>query len=918
MKSISNLLFLLVCSFCCGLLPGCCPDTALPVKPEDDRFTTEVLASNLDEPMQFELMSDGRVVFAERKGKINVYDPSTKSVKVIAEIPVRHTFAGYTSSGTHESEDGIHGVLLDPQFESNHWIYVFYAPEVGGPKNQLSRFEWKGERVNLYSEKKLLEVPLDTSVCCHLGGGLVFDNDNNLLVATGENGQAEDGFSTLDERPGHETSDAQRTSANTNSFNGKILRIHPEDNGTYTIPSGNLFPPGTPKTRPEIYTMGNRNPWRITIDHKTGWLYWGEVGPNGNEDSKERGPRAYDEFNQARKAGNFGYPQFIADNKPYRRFDFATGKPGMFFDAKKPVNLSRNNTGVKELPPAQSAFIWYPYGKSDSFPLLGTGAMSAVGGPIYRQAKFPNASQPFPAYYDGKWFITDWVRGWIMAVTMDDEGNYKSMERFLPDQKHYGIIDIDFGPDGSLYLLEYGTGVFRASPEARLVKISYNPGNRAPVAKARISKSSGHRPLQVIMDGTSSVDPDGDRLAYNWEIRGPGNKFIKSDKNIQTLQLSTLGDYRGKLTVRDVKGLENSTEFDLTVGNEQPRIEINLDGANESFYYNGQKLSYNILVSDTQDGSTSNGTIAADKVTFEIEHLEILNKSALESLPWKKDEATSTMMANLLIDNSDCRSCHSIRDPSIGPSFQQVARKYVNDISAVSRLATKIIAGGNGAWGERMMPAHPGLTENEAGILARYILSSGKDAGRRSRVLQGNYTIPEKADTRRQEFILLRATYRDKGAPGANRLNTDERLFLRNPFVPVSRVDGYKNVEFNRQVDLDNSDITSSTAGSWIAMSQIDLNKVREIQFNATCNVDSAVRSGWQIAIKIDSVNGEIIARTSDIPSNLHKSVQSGERSKAVLEKRVGKHDLYFQFQHDASKPLSQVKLRDIEFILEK
>jgi cytochrome c len=137
------------------------------------------------------------------------------------------------------------------------------------------------------------------------------------------------------------------------------------------------------------------------------------VGPNGATDVEERGPRAYDEFNQARKAGNFGYPYFVGDNKAYRRYDFASGKSGDKFDPNHPVNRSPNNTGLVNLPPAQPAFIWYPYVVSDTFPKLGSGGMSAVGGPIYRRANFQKAKRPFPSYYEGKWFITDWVRGWI-------------------------------------------------------------------------------------------------------------------------------------------------------------------------------------------------------------------------------------------------------------------------------------------------------------------------------------------------------------------------------------------------------------------------------------------------------------------------------------------------------------------------
>ena len=67
-----------------------------------------------------------------------------------------------------------------------------------------------------------------------------------------------------------------------------------------------LFPKGTAKTRPEIYVMGNRNPYRISVDQRTGFLYWGEVGPDAGENSEKFGPRGHDEMNQARKAGYFG------------------------------------------------------------------------------------------------------------------------------------------------------------------------------------------------------------------------------------------------------------------------------------------------------------------------------------------------------------------------------------------------------------------------------------------------------------------------------------------------------------------------------------------------------------------------------------------------------------------------------------
>jgi cytochrome c len=121
--------------------------------------------------------------------------------------------------------------------------------------------------------------------------------------------------------------DAARSSGNANDLRGKILRIKVLEDGSYTIPKGNLYAEGTQGTRPEIYVQGNRNPYRISVDQKTSFLYWGEVGPDANVDSiATRGPVGYDEVNQARKAGHFGWPFFIANNIPYREYDYQTGK----------------------------------------------------------------------------------------------------------------------------------------------------------------------------------------------------------------------------------------------------------------------------------------------------------------------------------------------------------------------------------------------------------------------------------------------------------------------------------------------------------------------------------------------------------------------------------------------------------------
>jgi cytochrome c len=284
---------------------------------------------------------------------------------------------------------------------------------------------------------------------------------------------ANHGFAPLNDRPGHEQYNARRTAGNSNDLRGKIIRIRIKEDGSYEIPNGNLFVKGQSKTKPEIYVMGTRNPYRISVDQKNSFLYWGEVGPDSNKDSLDtRGPQGYDEINQARKAGYFGWPLFIGNNYAYHEYDYNTGKTGPAFDPAKPINNSRSNTGIKELPAAQPAFIWYPYGVSKDFPEMATGGRTAMAGPVFYANLYP-AETRLPDYYNGKLFIYEWMRNFIKAVTLRPDGNFYKMEPFMENTKFAAPIDMELGPDGKLYILEYGTGWFSKNKDAGLTRIDF-------------------------------------------------------------------------------------------------------------------------------------------------------------------------------------------------------------------------------------------------------------------------------------------------------------------------------------------------------------------------------------------------------------------------------------------------------------
>ena len=429
-----------------------------------DRFERTAICGGLVQPMEMEIAPDGQIFLIELGGTVKLIDPQTRLSTVVGKLEV-----------TTAQENGLIGLALDPNFAANHWVYLQYSPpDFSGQR--ISRFDFRDNQIDLASEKRLFSYEEQRRECCHHAGSIEFGPDGNLYIGTGDNTNPfndSEGFAPLDERPDRQPWDAQRSAANTKSYNGKVLRIHPEQDGTYSIPDGNLFPKDGSVGHPEIFVMGCRNPWRTSVDQKTGILYWGDVGPDAGQHGK-RGSRGYDEINQAPTAGNYGWPSFIGNNSAYPQVNFSTGEIGMPQDPMAPLNQSVNNTGSKQLPPARPAMIYYPAAASEVFPEVGTGGRTACAGPVYHfDAKSASATK-FPAEYDSTLFAFEWSRHWIMAVHLDADSNIQRLERFLPDMKFVRPIDLRFDKNGALFVIEYGE-TWGFNPDAKLVRFD-EPG----------------------------------------------------------------------------------------------------------------------------------------------------------------------------------------------------------------------------------------------------------------------------------------------------------------------------------------------------------------------------------------------------------------------------------------------------------
>lgn len=391
-----------------------------------------------------EVLPDRSVLHTARDGKLRRTDKDGNT-KVIGSLTVY----------THD-EEGLQGVGIDPGFASNRRIYLYYAP-TSDDVNRLSRFTLNPDyTLDMASEVKIFDGAATRGICCHVGGDIDFDAAGNLYLSTGDDTTPfATAYSPIDERPGQQAFDAQRTAANTNDLRGKILRIKVNDDGSYSVPEGNLFAPGTAKTRPEIYAMGLRNPFRMNIDKETGAIFVGDYGPDAAATDPNRGPNGQVEFDRITEPGNYGWPYCTGTNttaETYNEWDFTTDTTGPKFDcAGGPTNNSPNNTGLTKLPPAKPSWIRYG-GDAGSPPEFGIGGEAPMAGPVYRYDADNPSTTKFPQSLDGHLFAGEFSRGWIKAIHVLSDGGVGEITTFKdsPTDNITQVMDVEFGPDGAL------------------------------------------------------------------------------------------------------------------------------------------------------------------------------------------------------------------------------------------------------------------------------------------------------------------------------------------------------------------------------------------------------------------------------------------------------------------------------------
>jgi Carbohydrate binding module (family 6)/PKD domain len=170
-----------------------------------------------------------------------------------------------------------------------------------------------------------------------------------------------------------------------------------------------------------------------------------------------------------------------------------------------------------------------------------------------------------------------------------------------------------FGPDGALYVLDYGTGYGNADENSALYRIEHiGGGNRAPTAVASADRTSGPAPLAVTFSSAGSSDPEGAALTYSWAF-GDGTT---SNAANPTKTYRANGAYTATLTVRDPHGATGSANVRISVGNTAPTVSMSRPVDGQLFAF-GDAVAYRVTVRDPEDATIDCGRV---RVTYILGH----------------------------------------------------------------------------------------------------------------------------------------------------------------------------------------------------------------------------------------------------------------------------------------------------------
>jgi glucose/arabinose dehydrogenase len=528
-------------------------------------FEDQLVASPNDDPIALAPTPDRRMLVAlKNQGKILVIDKDGQMLQTPA-LDIKSKLCSKTDSG-------LLGVAVDPNFFTNHYVYIYYTYNKHGvcpledptnplnPVNRVSRFVMSGNTLDPSTETVLIDNI--SSVVRHNAGDLNFGKDGYLYATVGDGGQDYAGDSG-----GGGRNDASR---DTHILLGKVLRV--TRNGQ--IPPSNPFTGassepcgingGDGRTDPgkhcqETFAWGLRNPYRFAFDPDASdtRFFIGDVGEN-----------FWEEIDEGKAGADYGWNlcEGTHDN-PAR-------------------SGSVNCSADPYTPPV------FEYGHVE------TGCEAAISG-----AFVPDGF--WPASYNDRFLFGDFVCNKILQLTPKAGGGF-TMSEFATGVPGPGPIEMTFGPYGSGQAFYYST----LANNGEIHRIVYvgEDANLTPTASVETTGPNyGPTPLTVNFDGSASQDPDGDTpLTYLWNFGdGTAPEETSTPTTSHTYTTTPTDSYTAELRVRDARGAVSAPDtVKIFPGNGQPEPTINSPAATKLFRV-GEQITLQGSATDPQDGQLS-------------------------------------------------------------------------------------------------------------------------------------------------------------------------------------------------------------------------------------------------------------------------------------------------------------------------
>ena len=525
------------------LLAG--PVSAAPVAPAG--FTDELVA-DVPQPTALAFTPDARMLVATQPGKLRVYANGSLLAEPALDL---------AGSVCTNSERGMLGVAVDPEFVSNDYVYVYYTTsETGGCKNRVARYVLSYSNVATFDRVLIDAIPSPGGN--HNGGDLHFGKDGYLYVSVGDGGT---------DYAGGGSAGANDAARDPHVLLGKILRVTrdgtiPETNPYRGAGSARCNVTGRTdagKKCQETFASGLRNPFRIAFD---------PTAPGTRFFVNDVGQNAWEEIDEGRAGADYGW------------------------NVREGFCANGTTTNCRTVPGATVAGMTDPvhsYGRS-------------LGASITGGAFVPNGVWP-AAGYDGAYLFADYVSGKIFKLLPSGSGYART--EFVTGMGSSSATSLTFGPHGgtqSLYYTSYANG-----GDVRRISYTAATANRTPTAAVAAAPSSSD-PLTVDFDGSGSTDPDGDALTYLWDF-GDGSTATTTAPTT-THAYAAAGSYTATLKVRDAGGL-NSAPAQTTVnpGDAAPAPTITAPAAGLLFQV-GQEITLSGGATDDEDGPVPDASLS--------------------------------------------------------------------------------------------------------------------------------------------------------------------------------------------------------------------------------------------------------------------------------------------------------------------